>query len=94
LVSSATAWEIATKYRIGKLPEASYLFENYASILKTLGFIELPINTNHALTAGSLTIDHRDPFDRMLIAQAQLEQLPIITYDPAFYLLDIQIIPK
>jgi PIN domain nuclease of toxin-antitoxin system len=48
LVSSATAWEIATKYRIGKLPEAKYLLENYASILKTLGFIELPINTIHA----------------------------------------------
>jgi PIN domain nuclease of toxin-antitoxin system len=92
-VSSATAWEIATKYRIGKLPEAKYLLENYVSVLNTLGFIELPINTNHALTAGSLTIDHRDPFDRMLMAQAQLEQLPVITYDPAFYLLDIQIIP-
>jgi PIN domain nuclease of toxin-antitoxin system len=94
LVSSATAWEIAIKYRIGKLPEAKPLLDNYRGALKRLGFLELAINTEHALTAGSLTIDHRDPFDRMLMAQAKLENIPIITYDPAFHLLDIHIIPK
>jgi len=94
LVSSATAWEIATKYKIGKLPEAKPLLVNYQGALKKLGFLELTINTDHALTAGSLTIDHRDPFDRMLIAQAKLENIPIITYDPAFHLIDIHVIPK
>jgi PIN domain nuclease of toxin-antitoxin system len=94
LVSSATAWEIATKYRIGKLPEAKPLLDNYRGALKRLGFLELAINTDHALTAGSLTIDHRDPFDRMLMAQAKLENIPIVTYDPAFHLIDIHVIPK
>lgn len=94
LVSSATAWEIATKYRIGKLPEAKPLLDNYRGALKRLGFLELAINTDHALTAGSLMIEHCDPFDRMLMAQAKLENLPIITYDPAFHLIDIHVTPK
>jgi PIN domain nuclease of toxin-antitoxin system len=47
-------------------------------------FTELPITTAHALRAGSLPIDHRDPFDRMIMAQAELESLPVITYDAAF----------
>lgn len=94
LVSSATAWEIATKYRIGKLPEAKPLLDNYRRALQKLGFVELTINTDHALLAGALTIDHRAPGDRMLMAQAQLENIPIITYDPAFRLVDIQITPN
>lgn len=81
LVSSATAWEIATKYRIGKLPEAKQLVAEYPKILQQAKFIELAITTAHALRAGSLPITHRDPFDRMLIAQAELENLPILTYD-------------
>jgi len=68
--------------------------DNYQGALKKLGFSELVINTDHALTAGSLTIDHRDPFDRMLMAQAKLENIPIVTYDPAFHLIDIHVIPK
>ena len=84
LVSSASAWEIATKYRIGKLSKAKNLVENYAEVLSVARFEELPITAAHALRAGSLPIDHRDPFDRMLMAQAELESLPIITYDKAF----------
>jgi PIN domain nuclease of toxin-antitoxin system len=61
-VSSATAWEIATKYRIGKLPEAKQLVEEYPQILQQAKFIELAIATAHALRAGSLPILHRDPF--------------------------------
>lgn len=83
-VSSATAWEISTKYRIGKLPEAKQLVENYQPTLDLARFLELPISTAHSLRAGSLPIEHRDPFDRMLMAQAELENLPIITYDSAF----------
>ncbi len=93
IVSSATAWEIATKYRIGKLPEAKQLVEQYSQILHQAKFIELAITTAHALRAGSLPIDHRDPFDRMLVAQAELESLPLITYDKAFHTGLIQVIP-
>jgi len=92
-VSSASAWEIATKYRIGKMPEAKPLIENYAAILQQMGFITLSITTAHALKAGSLDINHRDPFDRMLMAQAELEEMPIITYDREFFTGAFQIIP-
>lgn len=83
-VSSASAWEIATKYRLGKLSKAKNLVENYAQVLNQARFLELPITAAHALRAGQLPIAHRDPFDRMLIAQAELEEIPIITYDNAF----------
>ncbi|MBR8835327.1 MAG: type II toxin-antitoxin system VapC family toxin [Stigonema ocellatum SAG 48.90 = DSM 106950] len=92
LVSSASAWEIATKYRIGKLPEAKQLVEQYSQILHQAKFIELAITTAHALRAGSLPIAHRDPFDRMIMAQAELESLPVITYDAAFQTGLIQVI--
>jgi PIN domain nuclease of toxin-antitoxin system len=94
LVSSASAWEIATKYRIGKLPEAKQLVEEYSQILHQAKFMELAITAAHALRAGSLPIPHRDPFDRMIIAQAELESLPIITYDEAFHTGLIQVIPS
>lgn len=93
IVSSATAWEIATKYRIGKLSKAKNLVENYEQVLSQAGFSELPVTAAHALRAGSLPIAHRDPFDRMLMAQAELEDLPILTYDSAFYTGLIQVIP-
>jgi len=91
-VSSATAWEIATKYRIGKLPEAAPVVADYPQILERAGFVELPITNAHAIHAGNLPIDHRDPFDRMLMAQAELENLPLMTYDSAFKTGRIQII--
>ncbi|WP_334995333.1 type II toxin-antitoxin system VapC family toxin [Nostoc sp.] len=93
IVSSASAWEIATKYRIGKLPEAKQLVEQYSQILHQAKFIELAITTAHALRAGSLPIAHRDPFDRMIMAQAELESLLVITYDKAFQTELIQVIP-
>ncbi|MEH1976549.1 MAG: type II toxin-antitoxin system VapC family toxin [Nostoc sp.] len=93
IVSSASAWEIATKYRMGKLPEAKQLFEQYSQILHQAKFIELAITTAHALRAGSLPIAHRDPFDRMIMAQAELESLVVITYDKAFQTGLIQVIP-
>jgi PIN domain nuclease of toxin-antitoxin system len=93
LVSSVSAWEIATKYRIGKLPEAKQIVEEYSQILRQARFIELAISSAHALRAGSLPIAHRDPFDRMIMAQAELENLPVITYDEAFQTGLIQVIP-
>ena len=85
LVSSASAWEIATKHRIGKPPEAKQLVAEYSETLKRANFEELAITADYAIKARSLSIAHRDPFDRMLMTQAELENLPIITYDEAFY---------
>lgn len=93
-VSSASAWEISTKYRIGKMPEAKQLLFNYEVLLDKMGFSQLSVTTAHALRAGQLAIEHRDPFDRMLMAQAELESLPIITYDKAFHHDFINVIPR
>ncbi len=94
ILSSASAWEIATKYRIGKLPEAKEIIDNFQTLLEKVNFQTLPISFEHSLKAGSLNIQHRDPFDRMLIAQAQIENLPIITYDKALFLDFLTIIPS
>ncbi len=83
-VSSATAWEVATKFRLGRLPEASLVVRGFESHLHELGAEELPVTVEHALLAGSLEGDHPDPFDRMLAAQAMIEGLQIVTNDPAF----------
>jgi len=83
-VSAASAWEIATKHRIGKLPGAGRLVRDYERNLDRLGAQPLPITAAHALSAGNLDWHHRDPFDRVLAAQAQLEQLPLMTADPVF----------
>lgn len=93
-VSSASAWEIATKYRIGKLPEVETLVNDYEQILAQAKFLELPVTTAQALRAGTLPIAHRDPFDRMLMAQAELESLPILSYDKAFHTGLIQVLPR
>ncbi|HET8957188.1 MAG TPA: type II toxin-antitoxin system VapC family toxin [Microcella sp.] len=84
VVSAASAWEIATKHRIGKLPGAAGVIGDLDRHLDRLGAQHLSITTAHALTAGLLDWDHRDPFDRMLAAQARLEQLSLMTIDPVF----------
>jgi PIN domain nuclease of toxin-antitoxin system len=84
LVSAASAWEISTKQRLGKLPSAGPIVAAYAAHLARLRAEELPIRGAHALLAGGFTVDYRDPFDRMLAAQAILEGLPLLTNDPAF----------
>lgn len=83
-VSSASAWEIATKFRIGKLPDAGDLLADFAGYMARERFEGLPISTDHAVRAGLLPGPHKDPFDRMLIAQAQAEDLPILSNDAAF----------
>ena len=84
LVSAATAWEIATKVRLGKLPTGEELVADLDRYLSQLGCDSLPITLKHAVRAGGLPGEHRDPFDRMLIAQAQTENLPIISNDGIF----------
>jgi PIN domain nuclease of toxin-antitoxin system len=81
LVSAASAWEIATKYRLGKLPHAQVLVEDFILKVTSAGYVLLSISTEHALRAGRLPADHKDPFDRMLAAQAIDEDLPLISND-------------
>lgn len=84
LVSAASAWEIATKVRIGKLPGAVDVAADVAGIVRGQGFEALEITLVHAQRAGGLPGTHRDPFDRMLIAQAHLENLPLVSDDAVF----------
>jgi len=84
VVSSASAWELSTKHRLGKLPQADVLLGAYSKHLDRLGVLRLPVGEDHALLAGRLEWDHRDPFDRMLAAQSMIESLVILTGDPAF----------
>ena len=81
LTSAASAFEIATKHRLGKLPGAAQLLKQYAFVLGELGVCDLPITAAHALKAGSWAITHRDPFDRLLAAQASVERVPLISVD-------------
>jgi PIN domain nuclease of toxin-antitoxin system len=84
LVSAASAWEIATKYRIGKLPGAQALAANVGGVIASQGFVELPITVLQGQAAGSLPGPHRDPFDRMLIAQATLGDLVLVSNEVVF----------
>ena len=84
LVSAATAWEIATKWRLGKLRQAQDVVEHYAMALHRLAAVELPITGSVARQAGLWEVTHRDPFDRLLAAQAKAENLVLATNDPGF----------
>jgi PIN domain nuclease of toxin-antitoxin system len=83
-VSAVSAWEIANKVRLGKWPEAAQLAETFMSILDEFSFQPLAVTIEHARLAGSLPGHHRDPFDRMLAAQSQIEEVPLVTADPVF----------
>jgi PIN domain nuclease of toxin-antitoxin system len=83
-VSAASAWEIASKHRLGKWPEVAVLLEGFDTNLRRSRFASLPITQAHAVAAGGLNGEHRDPFDRMLLAQARLEDLAVVTGDPVF----------
>ena len=84
VVSAASAWEIATKVRIGRLPTAAILAADFEGWIMREGFDQLLISIDHAVRAGQLPGAHRDPFDRMLIAQAQTENLPLISNEELF----------
>jgi PIN domain nuclease of toxin-antitoxin system len=83
-VSAASAWELATKARLGKLEGALDVASDVAGCLARQGFDALPISVPHAQRAGNLRVEHRDPFDRMLIAQSQMEDLPIVSNETLF----------
>lgn len=83
LVSSASAWEIATKHRLGKLRGADTLVRDIGGWVGRAGFSELPVTIAHAQRAGGYPHPHRDPFDRMLAAQSTEEDVPLVTSDKA-----------
>jgi PIN domain nuclease of toxin-antitoxin system len=83
LVSAASVWEIAVKFNNGRLPSAQSLIAGFPEYLREQQFDALPIAVEHALRAGLLPGPHRDPFDRMLIAQAIEEGIPIVSNDHA-----------
>ena len=84
IVSAASAWEMATKVRLGRLPAASDVTRNFEEYLVQSGFESLPVSAEHGIRAGLLPGPQRDPFDRMLIAQAQVENLTIVSNELAF----------
>ena len=86
LVSAASAWEIATKWRLGKLSQAGAVVQNYPQVLNRLAATELPISGAVARQAGLLEVEHRDPFDRLLAAQAMADAGVLVSSDPAFSL--------
>lgn len=83
-VSAATAWEVAIKVTLGKLPEARSFLDVFESELRIMGYASLAVSVPHALHAGMLPRHHADPFDRMIIAQSLVEDLPILSNDTVF----------
>ena len=84
VVSAASAWEIATKWRLGKLQHARSVVDNYAMALHHLAAVDLPISGAVARQAGLMAVPHREPFDRLLAAHARPEDLVLASTDPAF----------
>jgi len=84
LVSAASAWEIATKFRLGKLPSMAPIVGDIEHHVRAEGFHPLIVTMRHAQRAGGLPGPHRDPFDRMLIAQALEEACTLISNEAAF----------
>jgi len=82
-VSAASGWELAIKTQIGKF-KSTELVRGLEREIQKEGFLELPISLEHVLLAGSLDSPHKDPFDRMLIAQARIEKIPIVSNDRVF----------
>ena len=83
-VSAVSAYEIMNKHRIGKLPEFDDIAKDYFNFVKRLGVDSLPITEQHAHFAGKFEWTHRDPFDRLLAAQAAVDNLTLITNDSVF----------
>lgn len=90
IVSAVSAFELTTKHRLGKWPEAGPISTDFVKHVMAERFTLLAIETSHALYAGQLVADHKDPFDRLLAAQSKLEGLVIVSADTAFDTLAVQ----
>ncbi len=91
-VSAASAWELAMKVRLGKLPQAAALTHRLLETLAEQDFKRLAIRLEHGRLGGLLPGEHRDPFDRILAAQALLEDMTLVTMDPAFAAFGVKIL--
>jgi PIN domain nuclease of toxin-antitoxin system len=80
LISAAVAWELAIKVKAGKFSPAP-IIDRLERLLEQAAFLELPITIEHATCAGSLALHHRDPFDRLLVAQALSLRIPVVSAD-------------
>lgn len=89
-VSAVTAFEIATKVRIGKLPAAQHISEDFSRICRDFDYRELDLTTAHSLRGGQLDGVHKDPFDRLLAAQSLVERMPLVTSDVAFRVFGVE----
>lgn len=83
-VRAASAMEIATRFRIGKLPHAALLAQDFEAVIAGQGFGELAISVAHARLASAMNIAHKDPFDRLLIAQALAEDMVLVSNEALF----------
>jgi PIN domain nuclease of toxin-antitoxin system len=92
LLSAASAWEIAIKCAIGKLDLPGEPATVVPEWMVRTGVVPLPVQHSHALRVASLPAHHSDPFDRLLVAQAQLEDVPILTADRSFRKYDVKVI--
>jgi PIN domain nuclease of toxin-antitoxin system len=92
LLSAVSSWEIAIKYALGRLPlpEPPELY--VPDRMRTSGVVALPIEHSHALRVSGLERQHRDPFDRLLVAQCQIERIALVTADPIFERYDVELI--
>lgn len=91
-LSAASAWEIAIKYGLGKLTLPGRPAELIPELMSQTAVTPLPVLHSHALRVADLPMHHRDPFDRLLVAQAQLEGLPILTADPQLKPYEVEIL--
>jgi PIN domain nuclease of toxin-antitoxin system len=83
-VSAINAWELTIKFRLGRLPNAKKLLDDFRGSMSNYGFLELPFTSAHAIAEKDLTVPHGDPFDRALAAQAAIEKLNLVTGDEFF----------
>lgn len=90
MVSAVSAFEVATKHRLRKWPEVGSISADFVKYVMAERFTLLAIETSHALYAGQLVADHKDPFDRLLAAQSKLEGLVLVSADTAFDTLGVQ----
>ncbi len=89
-VSSVSAFELATKYRLGKWPEARPLVEGFERLAEAESFSVLGLQAHHSIFAGLIASEHRDPFDRLIAAQASIEGMRLVSGDNAMKLLGVE----
>lgn len=92
VVSVVSAFEMATKHRLGKWPDVGAFVAEFGTAVTAEGFNLLEVTAGHAVLAGGLAGEPRDPFDRLIAAQAMAEKMPVLTVDPALAMLGAQVL--